>query len=422
MTTKTRIAISCALQNAGQATRSLEIAKGIMECTPAGHEAAITFLSHGSWFEPYVREAGFDIIKCQPRVEGRCTDEDMRFDPPELIGSVEWASAFIAGQRQALREVQPDIVIHSFWQIGNIAARMEGIPTISFLPVPPSIVVDGLHKSRLGLVTQHNLTQAIMDAGWQGEPPTTIYDQCAADLTIISDLPQFYDGREIPPDIAITGPLITMGTYGEAMDQKMLSMLTVEDGRSKILITMGSSGTKAAILEATRAITTAGATNWNAIILASPAICRIEEIQQIIGDNPAICVTDQFVPALPIAELADCVVTHGGQATIQTALAGGAPIVGVAMQMEQQINLDFIASAGAGIRLGADQWRASAIQRAIRTVIEDPSYTMRAQELAHVIHTSSGRLQAAERIWQYIEQGLTIPTMTDSRISGEFPL
>jgi len=423
MTTKTRIAISCALQNTGQATRSLEIAKGIMECTPAGHEAAITFMSHGSWFEPYIREAGFDIIKCQPQVEGRCTDEDMRFDPPELIGSVEWASAFIAGQRQALREIQPDLVIHSFWQVGSVAARMEGIPTISFLPVPPSIVVDGLHNSRLGLVTQHNLTQAIIDAGWQGEPPTTIYEQCAADLTIINDIPQFYAGRELPADVAITGPLYTNGIYGAAMDRKLLSILTAEDGKPKILLTMGSSGTKAAMMEATRAICMGAPASWNAIILASPAICRIEEIQQIVADNPAVYCTDQFVPALPIAELADCVVTHGGQATIQTALAGGTPIVGIAMQMEQQINLDAITNAGAGMRLAADQWRASTIQRAIRTLIDDPSYTMRAQELAHGIHTSSGRQQCAERIWQYIEQGLTIPTMTDSRmISGEFPL
>ena len=422
MTTKTRIAISCALQNTGQATRSLEIAKGIVECTPAGHEAAITFMSHGSWFEPYIREAGFDIIGCQPRVEGRCTDEDMKFDPPELIGSVQWASAFIAGERRALREIQPDLVIHSFWQVGSLAARLEGIPTVSFLPVPPSIVVDGLHKSRLGLVTQHNITQAIIDAGWEGEPPTTIYDQCAADLTIINDIPEFYVGRELPPDVAITGPLYTQGTYGAAMDSKLLSILTAADGRPKILLTMGSSGTKQAILEAARGIATAAANNWNAIILASPAICRIEEIQQIVADNPAIYATDEFIPALPIAELADCVVTHGGQATLQTALAGGAPIVGVAMQMEQLINLDNIANAGAAIRIASDQWRASTIQQAIKTVLDDPAYKRRAQEIAHGIHTSAGRRNAAERIWKYIVQGLTIPTATHTAVSGEFPL
>jgi len=92
------------------------------------------------------------------------------------------------------------------------------------------------------------------------------------------------------------------------------------------------------------------------------------------------------------------------------------------MQMEQQINLENIASAGAGIRIASDQWRISTIQQAIRTILDNPSYTMRAQEIAHTIHTCSGRRNAAERIWQFIEQGLSIPTAANTRISGEFPL
>ncbi len=420
MTTKTRIAISVALQNTGQATRALEIAKGLQECTPTGHEVAITFLSHGSWFEPYVREAGFDIMPILPRVEGRSTDEDMKFDPPELIGSVELAKAFINGQRQAMRELQPDVVIHSFWQVGSIAAQLESIPTISFLPVPPSVVIEGLHRSRLGLVEQHNLTQAIIDSGWHGEPPTNIYDQIRADITIINDLPSWYTGIAIPNDVWITGPLFPQGNYGSPMDARIMEILTADDGRPNILLTMGSSGTRQAILEATTAIASgATAHHWNAIILASPTIVRMAEIQQIVKDSPAICVTDEFVRATEICEMVDIVVCHGGQATIQTALASGTPIVGVPMQMEQQINLDHIAAYGAGIMVPSDQWRMSTIQEAIRTIIGDPIYRLRAQELAHTIHSGYGKRQAAECLWQWIEQGLTLPTATAGM---EFPL
>ncbi|WP_117215811.1 glycosyltransferase [Allorhizocola rhizosphaerae] len=419
MTTKTRIAISVALQNTGQATRALEIAKGLQECTPTGHEVAITFLSHGSWFEPYVREAGFDIMRVQPQVEGRSTDEDMRFDPPELIGSVEWAKAFINGQRQAMQELQPDVVIHSFWQVGSIAAQLEGIPTISFLPVPPSVVVADLHKSRLGLVEQHNLTQAIIDSGWSGEPPTNIYDQIRADMTIINDLPSFYTGIPIPKDVWITGPLFAQGNYGMPMDARLVEMLTADDDRPTILLTMGSSGTRQALLEATNAIAAGAAQHWNAIILASPAIVRLAEVKQIVQDHPSIYVTDEFVPCMPICELADVVVCHGGQATIQTALACGTPIVGVPMQMEQQINLDHVAATGAGIIVPSDRWRTSTIQEAIRTVTGDPTYRLRAQEISHTIHSGYGKRQAAECIWQWIEQGLAVPT---AMAGIEFPL
>ena len=408
MTTKTHIAISVALQNTGQATRALELAKGLQDNTPTGHEIIITFLSHGSWFEPYIREAGFDIIRVQPEVEGRSTDDDMGFDPPELVGSVAIASAFIEGQRQALREIQPDIVLHSFWQVGSIAAKLEGIPTISFLPVPPTVVEEGLHKSRLGLVKQHRLIQAIIDAGWQGEPPTTIYEMITANLTIINDLPEFYQGIELPENTIITGPLFSKGTYGSAPDRNLLNILTSDDGRPKILLTMGSSGTKQALIEAARAVTTIAASDWNSIIIASPAIIDIEELRQITAGNPSVYITDSFTPILPVAELADVVISHGGQATIQTCLAGATPIVGVAMQMEQQINLDNLSRLGAGIRIPSDQWRAANIQEAIRTTLKDPSYELRAQEIAHWIHTHSGQRQAAEAIWQHIQAGLPI--------------
>ncbi|HCT75562.1 MAG TPA: hypothetical protein DGT23_03005 [Micromonosporaceae bacterium] len=408
MTTKTHIAISVALQNTGQATRALELARGLQENTPTGHEITITFLSHGSWFEPYIREAGFDIIRVQPEVEGRSTDDDMGFDPPELVGSVAIASAFIEGQRQALREIQPDLVLHSFWQVGSIAAKLEGIPTISFLPVPPNVVEDGLHKSRLGLVKQHRLIQAIIDAGWEGEPPTTIYEMIQADLTIINDLPEFYEGIDLPENTIITGPLFSKGTYGTTLDRDLLNILTSDDGRPKILLTMGSSGTKQALIEAARAITTAASNSWNGIIVASPAIIDINELRQITADNPSVYITDSFTPILPVAELADVVVSHGGQATIQTALAGATPVLGVAMQMEQQINLDNLSRLGAGIRIPSDQWRAANIQEAIRTILNDPSYQLRAQDIAHYIHTSSGQRHASERIWQHIQAGLPI--------------
>jgi UDP:flavonoid glycosyltransferase YjiC (YdhE family) len=385
-----------------------------------GHEVGITFLSHGSWFEPYIRDAGFDIIQVQPRVRGLSAEEDMRSEPPELIGSVELARAFIEGQRQAIREVQPDVVLHSFWQPGNLAARLEGIPTVSFLPVPPSVVVDGLHQSRLGLVVQNNITQAIIDAGWPGSPPATIYDQIAADLTIVNDVPQFYSGIDLPADVHVTGPLYAQGSYGTPIDQRLVSVLTTDDGRPKVLLTMGSSGSKQAIIEAVNAVATT--TEWDVIILASPTIIDIDEIQPAIAGKRNIYVTDQFIPAVHIAELVDCVVSHGGQATIQTALAGGAPIVGVAMQMEQQINLDHIVQAGAAIRIPIDQWRQGTIQNAIRTVVTDPAFRMKAHELAHTIHTTSGRRQAAENIWEFIQKGLSIPTLPNTVTTGEFPI
>src|SRR6266540_1283303 len=140
------MAVSVALQDAGEATRAVELACGLRECRPAGWDVDITFLSHGSRFEPMVRRAGFDVRHCPPRLEGRSVTHDLRWDPPEIVGSVALARQLILGEREALAGLRPDVVLHGFWPFANIAARMLGIPVMCFLPVPlhPASVAHGL--------------------------------------------------------------------------------------------------------------------------------------------------------------------------------------------------------------------------------------------------------------------------------------
>ena len=78
--------------------------------------------------------------------------------------------------------------------------------------------------------------------------------------------------------------------------------------------------------------------------------------------------------------LADVVVSHGGQGTIQTAIASGTPIVGFAMQPEQQINLDNVVMSGSGIRIPKHRWNANNIQAAIKNIVKEPSYKETATE------------------------------------------
>ncbi|KAF4634421.1 hypothetical protein G7Y89_g3683 [Cudoniella acicularis] len=80
--------------------------------------------------------------------------------------------------------------------------------------------------------------------------------------------------------------------------------------------------------------------DWNVIVLASPAVCRLEEACAVAGDDPRIFVTDRFIPGPAANTMADIVVSHEGQGTVQTAIAAGSPIIGVGTQMEQQINPD----------------------------------------------------------------------------------
>lgn len=439
-----RMAIAVALQDAGEATRAVELARGLRESSPDGWHLDITFLSHGSRFEPMIRQAGFDITHCAPRLEGRSIAHDLQWDPPEIVGSAALARELIEGEREALETLRPDVVLHGFWPFGNIAARLLGIRTMCFLPIPldPASVAGGLLrdlpdvvpvlprlprpvremivrmipagvKTGLGAFTQHRLGQAIAQCGWPGEPPRTIFEMLRADLTLINDLPDFYADCVIPEHMVITGPLFAPGASAApgdgpaTLDPAIQSVLTSDGHLPKIFCTMGSSGTKDAFLEAVRAIGGRADDPWNAVILASPSVCPLEEARAQAVERPGIVITDAFVPAPAVNALADLVVSHGGQGTVQTALAAGTPIVGVAMQVEQQINLDHMAGRGAGIRIPARRWRAPVIREAIRTVLGTPSYRRHARDLAATIRSGDGRKAAAERMWDQIRTTFT---------------
>jgi UDP:flavonoid glycosyltransferase YjiC (YdhE family) len=83
-------------------------------------------------------------------------------------------------------------------------------------------------------------------------------------------------------------------------------------------------------------------------------------------------------------------------------MAAGVPIVGVGLQMEQQINLDHVMDAGAGMRIQMHRWRAPVIRRAVGTILADPTCRARAGVLAEMIRTLDGPRTAADRMWEFL--------------------
>lgn len=419
----THVVVSAGLANAGEATRALELAKALRAHRPHGREIEITFLSHGGWFEPRITAAGFRVERAEPAVRGRSMIEDLQFDPPEFVGSVRLARAFIEGERAAIARLRPDLVLHGLWPFANIAARLEGVATAAFLAVAPTVLAaevarELLEKTPLhGEAThvfrareehkpaaprqvfrQERLAQAIARCGWTGAVPSTLFEMLDADLVLINDLPAFYADEQLPQNVHVTGPLFA-APQTEPIAPEIAAVLDPADPRPKILCTMGSSGTKDALLEAVRGIVEESGHAWNAVILAPPSICPVDLVRAAAGPRPGLVVTDRFLPVRELYRLVDVVVSHGGQGTVQSVLAGGVPLVGVAFQTEQRINLDRAAAFGAGIRIPAQHWHAGVVADAVRAVLRDPAYRRGAQEAAALIGAADGGGTAAELLW-----------------------
>lgn len=425
------IVLSVAWQDAGDTTRAIAMAVALRDQCPPGLELKLDFLSCGSQFEYKISDAGFNIVPAQPRVEGKSVAHDLGWDWPEFFGSAEIARPFIEGQLAAFRVLKPGIVFHGMWAPASIAARLLGIRTVNFLPVPlhPSAFAHGLVRDlpdMMPLVTrlprrmrqnlarwasslmikapifnQHRLGIAAAEAGWPVKGPISLFDMNMADLNLVNDHPIFHQEylHRLPENIVLTGPLYA--GIDSKLDPDIAEHLEKSRGAS-ILVAMGSSGTEAFLLEAVKALTLDIHDDWSAVVLASKSICTIDKVREIACGDPRLLVTDRFIPAPAANALADVVISHGGQGTVQCALAAGKPIVGVALQVEQQTNLDNAMNAGAAIRIQKQGWKAQKIHDAVLTVLRDPDYAANAKKLAEVLNSMDGAKTAAEVMWEFI--------------------
>lgn len=426
------VVVSVAFQDAGDTTRAIAMAAALRDLCPPNVDLKINFLSCGSRFEYQIRDAGFNIVPAQPRVKGISVAHDLGWDFPEFFGSEEIAKTFIDGQLDAFRTLKPDVVFHGMWAPASLAARILGITTINFLPVPlhPASFGNGLIRDlpdMLPLLTrlprpirqklawwasplmlkapifrQHRLGAAAAAAGWPIKGPISLFDMNMADLNLVNDHPVFHAdyADRLPKNIVLTGPLFAGND--KKLDDDIAAHMK-RPGRS-VLVTMGSSGTEEFLFEAIKAFKLNPEDQWNAVILASPSICSIDKARAVAAGDPRLLVTDRFIPAPAANALADVTVIHGGQGTVQTAMAAGKPIVGVALQIEQQTNLDNVMNAGAGIRVQRQQWKAKNIRHAVDTVLKNPSYAASARLLADTINNMDGARTAAEVMWNFIQK------------------
>ncbi|MGH6655874.1 MAG: glycosyltransferase, partial [Actinocrinis sp.] len=120
-----------------------------------------------------------------------------------------------------------------------------------------------------------------------------------------------------------------------------------------------------------------------------------------------------FMAVREIYEHVDVVVCHGGQGTVQSALAGAVPLVGFALQTEQRMNLDRAVELGAGIRIPAQHWHGPVIGDAIRAILRDGGYRAGARRAAALIEGSDGARAAATAMWSHLLHGM--PATVGSR-------
>jgi hypothetical protein len=420
-----RIAIFVCFLNAGVSTRGLEIAKALRAFENKGDDCHDDIhIRFFSWkgpdsitYDHLAAQEDFEVSYYGPFIDEctwnqllECEHAGQRGDQLLPQGLRDRAIANLQGALAVLDEFMPDVVVHGLLPDAPVAAQIRGIPNVFYMPIPfwkrqqlqqqqsrqenatdsPDINIStkdsgkqepshmSLHSSR----SKSPFLEAALACGWQPTPPhvattasglsDTIY---RSDYYLILDLPSHYadlhDFGDGFNNVQIVGPLFASPKDDDGLLPSEIQRVLTEPGK-KVFLTLGSSGGKEFVVRAVQAICEG---KWNAVVALAPSRCTIQDVCQSIKHIPdCVVLTQDFVPAKLIASMVDVVVAHGGQGTVQNALAAGTPIVGVAMQWEQEFNLDQAVKKGAAIRIPKESWTVTTIRQSVIEVLETDSY------------------------------------------------
>jgi MGT family glycosyltransferase len=381
-------------------TRTFEVARVLRAAF--GHR--VVFCGAGPYMD-IPRSAGFevrpvytvdrDVTMRLARRAGLC---DLRWWRAECARSVD-------SDLEALREIRPDLVIGDMhWSLCT-SARVLGIPYVAITnaawtrwyaePIEPpqghfSTKIFGERLTRRLFPRIKELLTWYYSLGYtdvrkrHGLPPvSSIYDLIEGDVTLLADVPEFMAARPgMPSSFRYVGPILWDANLPPPSWLKR-----IDRRRPTLYFTMGSTGDAEFFNEAIRVF---GGTEYQVIITTGGLAD--------LGAVPDNVFVEKYANGQALLDVADAVISHGGNGTIYQALSRGVPIVGFPSIFDQEINMQRVTALGAGLRMWRSQYDARALKAAVETILGDGSYRASCRRLARCIAHYHGPRRAAVHV------------------------
>ena len=318
------------------------------------------------------------------------------------------ADRFAADVRDELRRRPADVVVGNFFVFGaQIAAEAEGVPfaflvsnLLSFKGSGTPPLGPGLKPARgpLGRARDaalNRLMARLFDKGLDRlnevrsangvAPVASVLEsfERADRLLLMTSRAFEYETFSPPPNVRLVGPRLD--------DPAWAGEWTPPAGDDPLVL-VGMSSTfmdHAEVLQ--RATSALGDLPVRGLVTTGPAV-PVDAI-----DAPANVTVVRRAPHSEVLRHASAVVTHAGHGTVIKSLAAGVPVVAVPLGRDQLDNAARVAHHGAGLRL-KPKASSDAIARAVRRVLDEPSYRANAERLATAIASETSQDLAAEEL------------------------
>jgi len=187
-----------------------------------------------------------------------------------------------------------------------------------------------------------------------------------ADWVLYADPPDLVATERLPVNHRYLGPVLWSPPVAPPA-----WWADLPDDRPVVYVTMGSSGSQHDLATALDALSGVDCTVIAATAGGGPVSVRSS--RQFVAD---------YLPGEAASQRAQLVVCNGGAPTSQQALAAGRPVLGIARNLDQHLNMQCIERAGAGVRLRSDKATVDAVRRAVEHLLATPAFAAAAGRLA----------------------------------------
>lgn len=347
----------------------------------------------------------YDIaMACASRYHHFFKDKPWQLIPLQSIGSQQFLRALSRGSpvydTQTLRQyvkddleiiqkTDPDLIVGDFRLSLSISARIVEIPYIAItnaywspyytrgefpLPVLPMTKVLPLRLAEK--IFRFTLPLALMlhcapmnrvrrENGLTSLGPTLQHIYTDADYVLFADMPELFPTVDLPAGHHYLGPILWSPPVVKPAWWERLPT-----DKPIIYLTLGSSG-QAGLLPMVLDI-----------LSKFPVTVIVATVGAYAHPIPGNVYLANYLPGTEAAMLSRMVICNGGSPTSSQALAAGVPVLGIASNADQFLNMEALTRAGAGMILRADRLNGDAIEEAVKKLLFGPEFAANARVVA----------------------------------------
>jgi UDP:flavonoid glycosyltransferase YjiC (YdhE family) len=345
-------------------------------------------------------------------MSSKCFLQKTRRIPP--LFDIPTLRAYVKEDLEVIQEIRPDLIVGDFRMSLPISAPTARCPYMAIVNAYWSPLAQWPVPIPDGPVVLQWIAKPIVKwvIAWHAWPinrlrreyglPALAYDfpqvHISADHVLYPDVPEMVPIAELPGNHHYVGPILWSP---EMNPPEWWGQLPPD--RPVVYVALGSSGREELL----------------AVVFKALADLQVSVIVATAGrpvppNIPANVYSADYLPGREAASRACLVICNGGSPTSHQALAVGTPILGLASNIDQHMNMDAVCRTGGGEMLRAEESTVQEIRNCVTKMLAQPKYSEAAQAIAKIFakYDAPGRFR---EILDGILPPLPLPTRARER-------